>query len=184
MVNADAVERAIGALLVALGEDVSREGLRATPARAAAGWIELLDGVHRDPVSPLRPLSDEMGFAGQDISLDDVSFTSTCEHHLLPFGGTVRISYRSSGPVAGLSGFVRSIHALGSRLQLQERLTGQIADAIVEALDPEGVMVAVTARHGWVSDRGAKDRAARTTTVVARGCYLASGLRPMSREVK
>lgn len=171
MVDTGTVELAVRSLLAALGEDVDREDLQATPARAAAAWAELLRGVDEDPVAPISPLPTDEGFGGQIISLREITFTSVCEHHLLPFHGTVSIIYRSSGPVAGLSAFVRSVDVLASRLQLQERLTEQIADAVVAGIAPDGVVVAVTARHGCVSDRGVSRPAARATTVASRGCY-------------
>lgn len=169
--DSDRVRVAVRELLIALGEDADRPGLIETPARAAAAWGELLAGRDEDPLVHLTPLPGIESFAGQVISLRDISFRSVCEHHLLPFDGSVQLMYRSSGPVAGLSSFVRAIDTLSSRLQLQERLSEQIADVITESISPDGVIVVLVARHGCVSDRGVRQVVARTVTIASRGSY-------------
>jgi GTP cyclohydrolase I len=169
--DADRVRDAVRELLAALGEDLERPELNETPGRAAAAWAELLSGRDADPLAPLGALPEVESFAGQVIMLRDISFRSVCEHHLLPFDGEIHLMYRSAGAVAGLSSFVRTVEILSSRLQLQERLTQQIADAIEEALEPDGVVVAIVARHGCVSDRGVRQSTARTTTIASRGSY-------------
>jgi GTP cyclohydrolase I len=165
------VTAAVRELLSALGEDVDSPDLNETPARTATSWIELLSGRGLEPTAPLTPLTGDESFAGQVVALRDIAFRSVCEHHLLPFDGIIHLMYRSSGPVAGLSSFIRAIDILSSRLQLQERLTQQIADAILNSLAPEGVVVVAIARHGCVSDRGVRDAAARTMTIASRGTY-------------
>lgn len=167
----DRVRAAVRELLLALGEDADRLGLIETPTRMAAAWGELLAGRDEDPLVHLTALTSIESFAGQVVSLRDIAFRSVCEHHLLPFDGTVHLMYRSSGPVAGLSSFVRTIETLSSRLQLQERLSEQIADAITEGIAPEGVIVVLVARHGCVSDRGVRQSVARTMTIASRGSY-------------
>jgi GTP cyclohydrolase I len=173
--NSSRVSAAVRELLIALGEDADRPDLSETPARAAAAWGELLGGRDEDPLTHITALPATDDFAGQVITLRDISFRSVCEHHLLPFHGTINLMYRSSGPVAGLSSFVRAIEALSSRLQLQERLTRQIADVITEGIAPEGVLVAVIARHGCVSDRGVRQANAQTTTIASRGSFAGPG---------
>lgn len=171
LMDSERVRAAVRELLSALGEDVDRSGLIETPARTAATWRELLAGRDEDPLVHLQGFPAIETFAGQVISLRDISFRSVCEHHLLPFAGSVHLMYRSSGRVAGLSSFVRVIETLSSRLQLQERLSQQIADVITEGLAPDGVIVVLAARHGCVSDRGVRQETARTVTIAARGSY-------------
>lgn len=169
--DSERIRSAVRELLAALGEDVGRPDLRETPTRTAAAWHELLAGRDEDPRSPLTPLPAVESFAGQVIALRGIAFRSVCEHHLLPFDGDVHLMYRSTGAVAGLSSFVRSIETLSSRLQLQERLTQQISDVIAECLDPDGLIVIVVARHGCVSDRGVRQPTARTMTIASYGSY-------------
>ncbi|THG30105.1 GTP cyclohydrolase I [Naasia lichenicola] len=169
--DADRVRDAVRELMLALGEDPAEPRLVATPARSATAWVELLSGSDEDPVAPMSGIAAEEGFGEQVIALRDIAFRSVCEHHLLPFDGVAHLMYRSSGPVSGLGSFIRSIDVLSSRLQLQERLTDQIADAIVEAIAPIGLVVVLVARHGCVSDRGARSIAARTTTIASRGSF-------------
>ena len=169
--DSEKVEAAVRGLLAALGEDIYRPDLLQTPARAAAAWAELVSGRGEDPLSLLTAISAAESFEAQVIALRDIAFRSICEHHLLPFDGRVHLMYRSSGPVAGLSSFVRTIEVLSSRLQLQERLTEQIADVMVDGIEPDGVVVAIVARHGCVSDRGVRQSTARTMTIASRGSY-------------
>ena len=171
LMNSDRVSAAVRELLLALGEDANRADLSETPTRAAAAWRELLSGRNEDPLVHMSALPASESFAGQVISLRDISFSSVCEHHLLPFQGSVHLMYRSSGTVAGLSSFVHAIETLASRLQLQERLTEQIAAVIAEGIAPDGVIVVVVARHGCVSDRGVHQANARTVTIASRGSY-------------
>jgi GTP cyclohydrolase I len=171
LMDPDRVRAAVRELLIALGEDADRPDLIETPARTAAAWGELLGGRDEDPLVHLTALPAIESFAGQVVSLRDISFRSVCEHHLLPFDGSVHLMYRSSGPVAGLSSFVRAIETLSSRLQLQERLSQQIANVITEGIAPDGVIVVVVARHGCVSDRGVRQAVARTVTIASRGSY-------------
>ncbi len=169
--DSERVQDAVRELLAALGEDIDRPELLETPTRTAAAWHEMLAGRGQNPLAGLSALPEVESFAGQVIALRDISFRSVCEHHLLPFTGEVHLMYRSSGPVAGLSSFVRTIEILSSQLQLQERLTQQIVAAIDDALHPDGVIVAVVARHGCVSDRGVRQPTARTVTIASRGSY-------------
>ena len=156
------VERAVRALLEAMGEDPAREGLRGTPARAARAWQELTEGYHQDPAAVLCTSEGKEGFAApsydQMIVVAAIPFFSTCEHHLLPFSGVVDVGYLPGpeGRVVGLSKIPRLVEVFARRLQLQEQLTAQIADALEAHLRPLGVGVRVRARHLCAACRGVR----------------------------
>lgn len=158
------VERAVRELLFAIGEDPDREGLLDTPNRVARAYSELFAGLEQDPAEILGRTFDQP--SGDLVSLRNIQFFSFCEHHLLPFYGRASIAYLpSGGKVVGLSKLARLVEVYARRPQLQERLTSQIADALMEHLDAEGASVMVHAEHLCMKARGvAKDGAEMTTT--------------------
>lgn len=162
-------EAAVRELLVALGEDPDRDGLRDTPARVARAYAELFAGLRQDPEAILARrfeiAHDEL------ILVRDIEVFSLCEHHLLPFHGVAHVGYipAKGGQVTGLSKLARLVDCYARRPQVQERLTTQIADALVGQLHAQGVIVVVDAEHLCMSMRGVKKPGARTTTSAVRG---------------
>lgn len=168
MYDAAGVARAVRDLLCALGEDPDREGLAGTPERMARAYAEILSGAHEDPAAALATTFD----IGHDemVLVRDISFYSLCEHHLLPFFGTAAVAYvPADGTVTGLSKLARVVEGYARRLQVQERLTSQIADAIDEQLRPRGVAVVVEAEHLCMTMRGIHKPGSRTVTSALRG---------------
>ena len=168
-VDQERAERAIRELLEAIGEDPSRDGLLDTPARVARMWTEVLSGTNNDPDHHLSKTfdieHDEM------VLVRDIPFDSMCEHHMLPFTGTAHIAYLpgTTGRFTGLSKLARLVEGYSRRLQVQERLTSQIADAMVEILDAAGVIVIIECEHLCMSMRGVRKSEARTVTSAVRG---------------
>ncbi len=167
--DAAGVERAIEDLLRAIGEDPRREGLRDTPARVARAYAELFAGMRSDPAEILATTFD----IGHDemVLVRDIEVYSTCEHHLVPFHGQAHIGYipGNDGRVTGLSKLARLVDAFARRPQVQERMTGQIADALVEHLAPSGVIVVVDCEHLCMAMRGVRKPGSRTITSGVRG---------------
>jgi len=153
-----------------IGEDPARPGLRETPARVVRSWGELFAGYHADPT--LTSFEDP---CDQMVVVRGIEFTSTCEHHLLPFVGMANVAYVPNGRVLGLSKIPRLVEVYARRLQLQERLTGQVADAIEQACQPKGVAVVLSARHLCVSARGVGKQQSDFVTSAMRGCFLTEG---------
>ena len=159
--------RAIRELLLALGEDPDREGLRDTPRRVARMFAEVFRGLREDPEPHLTRTFAE---AHSDlVILKDIDFASFCEHHLLPFIGRVHIAYIPAGRVVGLSKLARTVDVFARRPQVQERLTGQIADAIMKHVRPLGVFVKVESEHLCMKVRGVSKQRGMMVTTVARG---------------
>jgi GTP cyclohydrolase I len=169
---------AIRELLIAVGEDPDREGLRDTPARVARAYEEMFAGLYVEPDAPLERTFDEGH--GELVLVRDIPLFSTCEHHLVPFHGFAHVGYIPSveGRVTGLSKIARVVDLYSKRPQVQERLTGQVADAIVRKLDPRGVIVVIDAEHLCMAMRGVRKPGARTTTSAVRGMFKTS---PTSR---
>jgi GTP cyclohydrolase I len=161
-------------ILAAIGVDPEREGLRQTPRRVAEMYAELFAGLAIDPYEFLRVGFDECH--EEMVILKDIPFYSLCEHHLLPFFGCVHVGYIPNGRVAGLSKLARVVDAFARRPQLQERLTSQVADCILEALKPDGVAVVVEAEHLCLSFRGVKKPGTRVVTSAMRGQFRRSAL--------
>lgn len=162
-------EAAVRELLLALGENPDREGLRETPRRVAAAYAEMLGGRQIDAEALLQ-----VGFnEGHDemVILRDIPFFSICEHHLIPFRGTAHVAYVPRGRVVGISKLARLVDAVARRPQLQERLTAQIADIMMHALEPDGVAVAVEAEHLCMTMRGIKKPGSRMVTSAMRGTF-------------
>ncbi|EEJ53387.1 GTP cyclohydrolase I FolE [Mobiluncus mulieris] len=171
--DAAKVEQAVRDLLAAVGEDPQREGLIETPARLGRSFAELLEGYREDPKEHLRRL---FPVDHNDLILvKDIPFNSTCEHHLLPFFGHAHVGYIPKGKrVTGLSKLARLVDGYAHRLQVQERLTEQISQALWEVLDPLGVIVVLQAEHMCMTVRGVKKPGARTTTSAVRGVMQSS----------
>ncbi|MHC4767746.1 MAG: GTP cyclohydrolase I FolE [Planctomycetota bacterium] len=162
------IERAVREILLAIGEDPSRDGLRETPRRVAKAYTELFAGLREDPSEHLGRVFEHKG--DEVVLVGDINLASVCEHHLLPVLGRAHIAYLpSGGRVVGLSKLARTVQVFARRPQLQERLTGQIADALVTHLQPEGVMVVVEAEHLCMTMRGAKSSDSRMSTMARRG---------------
>ena len=160
-------ERAVRELLLALGEDPDRDGLKETPARVARAMMENFSGLWQSPEDVLTTTFD----IGHEelVIVRDIEVFSHCEHHLTPFHGVAHIGYIPRGKITGLSKLARLVDVYAKRPQVQERLTTQIADALVEILDPLGVIVIIDCEHMCMSMRGVRKSQARTTTSAVRG---------------
>jgi len=165
------VEAAIYDLLVAIGEDPHRDGLRDTPARVARAYQEQFAGLYTDPDDMLTTMFDEQH--DELVLIKQIPMYSTCEHHLVSFHGVAHVGYLpgEDGRVTGLSKIARLVDLYGSRPQLQERLTGQIADAFMHKLNPRGVIVVIEAEHLCMAMRGVRKPGAVTTTSAVRGQF-------------
>lgn len=171
-IDDDKVEQAVKDFLLAIGEDPTREGLRETPARVARATHELLAGMDHDGMSlGTKPLMQQFQEGTNDLVIvRDISFYSFCEHHLLPFFGKAHIAYLPrEGKIVGLSKLARCVNGFARRLQVQERLTKQIADALEETLKVRGCMVILKAEHMCMTMRGVSAAGSLTTTMVVRG---------------
>ncbi|MBX3195421.1 MAG: GTP cyclohydrolase I [Microbacteriaceae bacterium] len=169
-------EAAVAVLLESLGYDVESERLRATPARVAATLASL---VRREPLPPVT-LIDAEGYDGP-IVLRDIPFHSLCEHHLLPFRGVAHVGYRPADRVAGLSTLARVVEYFARDLQLQERMTADIADWVERELEPRGVGVAIDAEHLCMSMRGVGTPGTRARTEIFRGAFSRSDIEMQER---
>jgi len=170
-VDSDRVARAVSEILAAIGEDVGRDGLAETPSRVAAMYEELFSGLDDDPSRHLTVTfaaeHDEM------VMVRDIPFSSLCEHHMIPFIGRAHVAYipGTDGRITGLSKLARLVDGYARRLQVQERMTTQIADAIESVLGPRGVLVVVEAEHLCMSMRGVKKPGTTTVTSAVRGLF-------------
>lgn len=170
-------ERAIRELLLALGEDPDRDGLRDTPARVARAWQEMFVGMR---MTPQDALTAKFEIEHEELILvRDIEVYSTCEHHLVPFHGVAHVGYipTREGGVVGLSKIARLVDVFARRPQIQERLTAQIADALVEHLEPMGVIVVVECEHLCMSMRGVRKPGSTTMTSAVRGALRKSATR-------
>ncbi|OKH85076.1 GTP cyclohydrolase [Mycobacterium sp. ST-F2] len=167
----DRAEAAVRELLLAVGEDPDRDGLRDTPGRVARAFEEIFGGLYTDPDSVLDTTFDE----GHDelVLVKDIPMYSTCEHHLVSFHGVAHVGYipGEDGRVTGLSKIARLVDLYAKRPQVQERLTGQIADALMRKLDPQGAIVVIEAEHLCMAMRGVRKPGAVTTTFAVRGQF-------------
>lgn len=161
------IEKAVRLLIEGIGEDPDREGLIDTPKRVSKMYEEIFGGYLDDPKNHLSKTFES---EGNTVVLErDIPFFSTCEHHLMPFFGVVHIAYLPSGRVVGLSKLARTVDVYAKRLQLQEKLTSEIAQAIKKELDTKGVMVIIEAEHTCMTMRGIKKIGVKTTTAVSLG---------------
>src|SRR6202451_3493343 len=165
------IERAVREILVAIGEDPERDGLRDTPGRVARAYAEQFAGLRQRPADVLTTVFD----AGHDemVIVKDIEVYSTCEHHLVPFVGVAHIGYipNVKGQITGLSKLARLVDVYARRPQVQERMTSQIADSLLDTLEPRGVIVVVEAEHLCMSMRGVRKPGARTVTSAVRGVF-------------
>jgi len=170
MVDQAKIEKAVRMILEAIGDNPEREGLVDTPARVARMYQEIFCGMNEDPKQHLQVLFTEEH--EEMVLIKDISFYSMCEHHLLPFFGKAHVAYiPRKGRITGLSKLARTVETIAKRPQLQERLTFTIADMIMEALNPLGVMVVVEAEHMCMTMRGIKKPGSMTLTSAVRGLF-------------
>jgi GTP cyclohydrolase I len=163
------IERAVREILLAVGEDPGRDGLRDTPSRVARMYAEVFEGLRGDPADVLSAVFQEDH--QEMVIVRDVPFYSMCEHHLLPFHGVAHFGYLPNGSIVGLSKVARLVEALSRRPQVQERLTGQIADTFCETLHPAGVGVVIEAEHLCMTMRGIKKAGSKMITSALRGAF-------------
>ena len=169
MIDQNKIKEGVRLLLEGIGEDVNRVGLKDTPDRIARMYQEIFGGMYEDAHEHLTKVfpadNDEM------VLEKDIVFYSTCEHHLLPFYGKAHVAYIPDGKVVGLSKLARTVEVYARRPQIQEQMTAQIADAIMEHLAPKGAMVVVEAEHMCMTMRGIKKPGSKTVTMVSRGVF-------------
>lgn len=163
------IQAAVREILLAIGEDPDREGLQRTPYRVAKAYDELFAGMREDPREHLRATFDE-GHK-EMVVLRDIPFASLCEHHLLPFTGIAHIGYIPQGRIVGLSKLARLVEGYARRPQVQERLTSEVADAIMEELKPDGCGVVIEATHTCMTIRGVEKPGATMVTSAMRGGF-------------
>lgn len=166
------IEAAVREILAAVGEDPDREGLRETPGRVARMYAEMFAGLHADPRELLQKTFtqkyDEM------VLVKDIHFASVCEHHLLPFVGKAHVAYLPNGRIVGLSKLARVVEVLAHRPQVQERMTEELADLLVQELDARGVGVVLEATHTCMTIRGVRKAGSLCTTSAMRGTFRAN----------
>ncbi len=173
------VQEAIRTVLRWSGEDPDREGLLDTPARVGRAWREYCSGYGEDPSVHLTRTFEEVGGYNEVVLLKDIPFQSHCEHHMAPIVGKASIAYLPSDRVVGISKLARVLHGYAQRLQVQERLTSQVAKCIWENLQPQGVAVVIEAQHGCMTGRGVKTPGVGMVTSRLMGCFLEN---PSSRK--
>ena len=169
MVDREKVERAVRLLLEGIGEEPNREGLLETPERIARMYEEICGGMDESAAIHLQKT-----FTAENTEMvveKDITFYSMCEHHMMPFYGKAHIAYIPDGKVVGLSKLARTVEVYAKRLQIQEKMTVQIADALMEYLAPKGVMVLVEAEHMCMTMRGLKKPGSKTVSVAVRGVF-------------
>ena len=168
-IDAERIRKAVEEILLAVGEDIDREGLKKTPERVARMYAELLGGTFDDPHVHLQSVFTEK--YDEIVLLRDIPFYSVCEHHLLPFIGKAHVAYLPTGQVLGVSKLARIVDNFAHRLQAQERLTGQIADFLMQNLKPMGVAVVLQASHSCMTIRGIRKPGSMMVTSALRGLF-------------
>jgi GTP cyclohydrolase I len=168
------IERAVREILLAIGEDPARDGLIDTPARVARAFKEQFGGLRMKPADVLTTVFD--ADHEEMVLVRDIELYSTCEHHLVPFFGRAAVGYipNEKGQITGLSKLARLVDMYARRPQVQERMTSQIADALMDTLEPRGVIVIIEAEHLCMSMRGVRKPGAKTVTSAVRGIFLSS----------
>jgi len=168
-IDSERIRKAVEEILLAVGEDIDREGLRETPDRIARMYAELLGGRFEDPSAHLKSVFTEK--YDEIVLLRDIPFYSICEHHMLPFIGKAHVAYLPTGQVLGVSKLARIVDCFAHRLQTQERLAGQIADFLMENLKPMGVAVVLQASHSCMTIRGIRKPGSTMVTSALRGLF-------------
>jgi len=169
MIDQDKIKEAARLIIDAIGEDPEREGLLSTPDRIGRMYEEIMAGYEQDPKDILSTTFTVE--ENNPVIEKDITFYSMCEHHMLPFFGKAHIAYIPDGKVVGLSKLARCVEIYARRLQIQEHMTGQIADALMDALSPKGVLVVLEAEHTCMTMRGIKKPGSRTVTISAKGIF-------------
>ena len=168
-IDTERIIKAVKEILIAVGEDTEREGLKKTPERVARMYAELLSGMHEDPKKHLQSTFTEN--YDEIVLLRDIPFYSICEHHLMPFIGSAHVAYLPTGRVLGISKLARIVDCFARRLQTQERLTFQIADFLMESLKSQGVAVIIESSHSCMTIRGIKKPGSVMVTSALRGLF-------------
>lgn len=168
----DEVREAVETLIRWTGDDPSREGLADTPLRVARAWKEYCRGYDEDPELHLARTFEEVGGYNEVVLLKDIPFQSHCEHHMAPIIGKAAIAYLPQDKVVGISKLARVLHGFASRLQVQERLTAEVADCIWKHLKPQGVAVVIAASHSCMTARGVRTPGVEMVTSRLMGCFL------------
>jgi len=163
------IAKAVREILLAVGEDPDRDGLRETPDRVARMYAEVFGGLHEDPRQHLQKFFDET--CDEVVLVRDISFNSMCEHHMLPFMGKAHIGYLPRGRIVGLSKLARVVEGVARRPQVQERMTEQIADLLIEELKVQGVAVVIEAVHTCMTIRGVRQPESLCVTSAMKGCF-------------
>jgi GTP cyclohydrolase IA len=170
VINQKRIEKAVKEILLAIGEDVNREGLKETPKRVAELYAGLFSGLRQDPAKELTIF--QQGEHEEMVMVKDIPFYSICEHHLVPFIGKAHVVYiPTKGKITGLSKLIRVVEGYAKRPQVQERLTGEIADCLMNKLKPRGVLVVIEAEHLCMSMRGVKKPGTKAITSAVRGIF-------------
>jgi GTP cyclohydrolase I len=167
----DEVAEAVRTLIRWAGDDPAREGLADTPLRVARAWREYAQGYDEDPAHHLSRTFEEVGGYDEIVLLKDIPFQSHCEHHMAPIIGKAAIAYLPGNKVVGISKLARVLHGFARRLQVQERLTAEVADCIWENLEPKGVAVVIEAAHACMTARGVGTPGVLMTTSRMMGCF-------------
>lgn len=170
-------EQLVRDLLRWLGEDPDREGLKETPRRVTKAWRDWTKGYSQNPADVLKVFKDGGEKYDEMVVVRDIPFYSHCEHHLAPFFGTATIAYLPNGRIVGLSKLVRLLEVFSRRLQVQERITTQVADSLDDQLQPRGVGVVLRARHFCMETRGVCKAGTETVTSALRGCFVETAVR-------
>ncbi len=168
-VDTERIEKAVKEILLAIGEDTNRDGLNRTPERVGKMYAELLAGMRENPKDHLRSVFTEN--YDEIVLLRNIPFYSICEHHLMPFIGSAHVAYLPTGTVLGVSKLARIVDSFARRLQVQERLTEQIADFMMDSLKPKGVAVVLEAAHSCMTIRGIKKPGSVMVTSALRGIF-------------
>jgi GTP cyclohydrolase IA len=173
-IDLERIERAVLEILLAIGEDPQRDGIRATPQRVARAYAEQFAGIGQDAADVLTTIFDAKH--DEMVLVRDIEMFSTCEHHLAPFFGQAHVGYipNENGQITGLSKLARLVDVYARRPQVQERMTSQIADSMMDVLEPRGVIVVVEAEHLCMAMRGVRKPGAKTVTSAVRGCFRSS----------